>query len=103
VQWPALIGPEFDTLGAAAFTVPAHAAVFGLIDTCGGVGTAGRARDWVAALLETAPDDRVRAFVTELAAEQTLQVAGFGRCKCWPGPDVRSAECVSAARVAYLD
>ena len=32
VQWPALTGPEFDTLGAAAFSVPAHAAVFGLID-----------------------------------------------------------------------
>jgi DNA primase len=93
VQWPALIGPEFDTLGAAAFTVPAHAAVFGLIDTCGGVGTAGRARDWVAALLETAPDDRVRAFVTELAAEQTLQVAGE--------PDEKYADVV-LARVGEL-
>ncbi len=69
VQWPALTGPEFDALGAAAFSVPAHAAVFGLIAACGGVGTAGRARDWAAALLEAAPDDRARAFVTELAAE----------------------------------
>jgi DNA primase len=75
VQWPALTGPEFDSLGAAAFSVPVHAAVFGLIAGCGGVGTAGRARDWAAALLEAAPDDRVRAFVTELAAEP-LQVAG---------------------------
>src|SRR5690242_6967163 len=75
VQWPALTGPEFDTLGAAAFSAPAHAAVFGLIAACGGVGTAGRARDWAAALLEAAPDDRARAFVTELAAEP-LQVAG---------------------------
>jgi DNA primase len=74
VQWPALTGPEFDTLGAAAFTVPAHAATFGLIAACGGVGTAGRARDWVAALLEAAPDDRARSFVTELAVEQ-FQVA----------------------------
>ena len=31
VQWPALTGPEFDALGAGAFSVPAHAAVFGLI------------------------------------------------------------------------
>ncbi len=93
VQWPALTGPEFDTLGAAAFTVPAHAAVFGLIETCGGVGTAGRARDWVAALLETAPDDRVRAFVTELAAEQTIQVAGE--------PDEKYADVV-LARVGEL-
>jgi DNA primase len=92
VQWPALIGPEFDTLGAGAFSVPAHAAVFGLIETCGGVGTAGRARDWAAALLETAPDDRVRAFVTELAVEP-LQVTGE--------PDEKYADVV-LARVGEL-
>ena len=76
VQWPALTGPEFDALGAAAFTVPAHAATFELIAVCGGVATAGRARDWVAALLEAAPDDQARAFVTELATESLLQTAG---------------------------
>ncbi|HEX9041383.1 MAG TPA: DNA primase [Trebonia sp.] len=92
VQWPALTGPEFDTLGAGAFTVPAHAAVFGLIETCGGVGIAGRARDWAAALLETAPDDRVRAFLTELAVEP-LQVAGE--------PDEKYADVV-LARVGEL-
>jgi DNA primase len=75
VQWPALTGPEFDSLGAAAFSVPAHAAVAGLIAACGGVGTAGRARDWAAAILEAAPDDRARAFVTELAVE-AVQVTG---------------------------
>jgi DNA primase len=75
VQWPALTGPEFDTLGVAAFTAQAHAAAFELIVGCGGVGTAGRAQDWVSALLEAAPDDRARAFVTELATEP-LKVAG---------------------------
>ncbi|HJZ06595.1 MAG TPA: DNA primase [Trebonia sp.] len=75
VQWPALCGPEFDALSAAAFTVPVHAAVAGLVAGCGGVVSAGRARDWVAALIEAAPDDRARAFVTELAVER-LQVAG---------------------------
>jgi len=69
VQWPAITGPEFDALGPAAFTVPAHAAVFALTVACGGVGAAGRARDWVAALLDAAPDDHARAFVTELAAD----------------------------------
>jgi DNA primase len=93
VQWPALTGPEFDTLGAAAFTVPVHAAVFGLIETCGGVATAGRARDWVASLLETAPDDRARAFVTELAAEPTRQMAGE--------PDEKYAD-IQLARVGEL-
>ncbi len=75
VQWPALCGPEFDSLGAAAFTVPAHAAVAGLVAGCGGVASAGRARDWVAALIGAAPDDRARGFVTELAVE-ALRVAG---------------------------
>jgi len=74
VQWPALCGPEFDALSAAAFTIPVHGAVAGLIAGCGGVVSAGRARDWVAALIEAAPDDRARAFVTELAVER-LQVA----------------------------
>jgi DNA primase len=75
VQWPALCGPEFDSLDAAAFTVPVHAAVARLIAGCGGVVSAGRARDWVAALLDAAPDDRARSFVTELAVE-AVQVAG---------------------------
>jgi len=92
VQWPGLTGPEFDALGGAAFGVPAHAAVFGLIAACGGVGTAGRARDWASALLEAAPDDRARAFVTELAVEP-LQVAGE--------PDEKYAD-VILARVGEL-
>jgi DNA primase len=92
VQWPGLTGPEFDALGAAAFGVPAHAAVFGFVAACGGTGSAGRARDWVAALLEAAPDDRARAFVTELATEP-LQVSG--------DPDEKYAD-VILARVGEL-
>jgi DNA primase len=92
VQWPALCGPEFDALGAAAFTVPVHGAVAGLIAGCGGVVRAGRARDWVAGLLDAAPDDRARSFVTELAVE-ALQVAGE--------PDEKYADVV-LARVGEL-
>jgi DNA primase len=92
LQWPGLTGPEFDALGAGAFTVPAHAAVFGLVEACGGVGTAGRARDWAAALLDAAADDRARGFVTELAVEP-LQVAG--------DPDERYADTI-LARVGEL-
>jgi DNA primase len=66
--------------------------VAGLIAGCGGVVSAGRARDWVAALLEAAPDDRARSFVTELAVE-ALQVAGE--------PDEKYAELV-LARVGEL-
>jgi DNA primase len=92
VQWSGMTGPEFDALGAAAFTLPAHAAVFELIAGCGGVATAGRARDWAAALLAAAPDDVVRGFVTELAVEP-LQVSGE--------PDEKYAEVV-LARVGEL-
>jgi DNA primase len=92
LQWPGLTGPEFDALGAKAFTVPVHAGVFELVAACGGVGTAGRARDWAAALREAAPDDRARAFVTELAVEP-LQVAGE--------PDEKYAD-VILARVGEL-
>ena len=92
VQWPALCGPEFDALGAGALSVPVHGSVFGLIAGCGGAVSAGRARDWVAALLEAAPDDRARAFVTELAVEP-LQVAGE--------PDEKYADVV-LARVGEL-
>jgi DNA primase len=92
VQWSGLIGPEFDALGAVAFTLPAHAAVVELIADCGGVATAGRARDWAAALLAAASDDVVRGFVTELAVEP-LQVAGE--------PDEKYADVV-LARVGEL-
>ncbi|MGH3250112.1 MAG: DNA primase [Trebonia sp.] len=92
VQWPALTGPEFDVLGEKAFSVPVHAAVFGLVAACGGVGSAGRARDWVEALLNQAPDDRARAFVTELAVDP-LQVSG--------DPEQKYAE-VILARVGEL-
>ena len=66
--------------------------MFELIAACGGVGTAGRARDWAAALLEAAPDDVVRGFVTELAVEP-LQVSGE--------PDEKYADVV-LARVGEL-
>jgi DNA primase len=92
VQWSALTGPEFDTLGAAAFTLPAHAAVFDLIAVCGGVGGAGQARDWAAALLEAAPDDQARGFVRELAVEP-LQMSGE--------PDEKYADAI-LARVGEL-
>ena len=41
VQRPALCGPEFDALGADAFTAPVHGAVFTLIAACGGTTSGG--------------------------------------------------------------
>jgi DNA primase len=92
VQWPVLCGPEFDALGDIAFTVPVHASVFGLIVGQGGVQAAGKVRDWVAGLLEVAPNDTARGFLTELAVEP-LQISGE--------PDAHYAE-VILARVGEL-
>ncbi len=70
VQRPGLCGPEFDALGADAFSVPVHQAVFGLIVACGGTaGARGSAREWAARLRDEAPDERAQAFVTGLAVE----------------------------------
>jgi len=70
VQRPALCGPEFDSLGADAFTAPVHGAVFTLITTCGGTASGGGTpREWAARLREQAPNERAQAFVTALAVE----------------------------------
>jgi DNA primase len=75
VQWPGLCGPEFDDLGAGAFTAAVHASVFGLIEGHGGVSAAGKVRDWITGLLEAAPNDVARDFLTHLGVE-ALQISG---------------------------
>src|SRR5205085_4773501 len=53
VQRPALCGPEFDALGADAFTAPVHRSVFTLIAACGGTTSGGgRPRQWAPRLRE---------------------------------------------------
>jgi DNA primase len=93
VQRPGLCGPEFDALGADAFTVPAHRAVFALIASCGGTAAGGdRARDWPGRLREEAPNERAQAFVTGLAVEPLVIVGE---------PDAKYADVV-LARVGEL-
>ncbi|HTQ92808.1 MAG TPA: DNA primase [Streptosporangiaceae bacterium] len=76
VQRPALCGPEFDTLGADAFTAPVHSATFTLIMSCGGTSSGGTSpRQWAARLREQAPNERAQTFVTALAVEP-LQITG---------------------------
>ena len=69
VQRPALCGPEFDALGADAFSAPVHGSVFTLIAACGGTASGGTPREWAARLREQAPNERAQAFVTALAVE----------------------------------
>ena len=93
VQRPGLCGPEFDALGADAFTVPVHRAVFTLIAACGGTAAGGgSARVWAARLREEAPNERAQAFVTGLAVEQPV-ITGE--------PDAKYADVV-LARVGEL-
>ncbi|MDQ2813664.1 MAG: DNA primase [Actinomycetota bacterium] len=93
VQRPALCGPEFDALGAAAFTAPVHGAVFTLIASCGGTAAGGgSSREWAARLREEAPNERAQTFVTALAVE-SLEITGE--------PDVKYADRV-LARVGEL-
>jgi DNA primase len=93
VQQPGLCGPEFDALGADAFTVPVHQATFTLIAGCGGTAAArGSARDWAARLRAEAPNERAQAFVTGLAVEPPV-ITGE--------PDARYAD-VILARIGEL-
>jgi len=93
VQRPGLCGPEFDALGAVAFTVPVHQAVFALIAACGGTAAArDSAREWAARLREEAPNERAQAFVTGLAVQQPV-ITGE--------PDARYADVV-LARIGEL-
>jgi DNA primase len=95
VQRPALCGPAYDAIEASAFTAPPHAAVYQLIAASGGARGAGSGREWAARLRDAAPDDRVRAFVTQLAVEPLRVPRADGE------PDARYADAV-LARVEEL-
>ena len=95
VQRPALCGPAFDAIEASAFTAAPHAAVYGLIAASGGARGAGSGREWAARLREAAPNDRARAFVTQLAVEPLRVPRADGE------PDARYADAV-LARVEEL-
>ena len=69
VQRPAMLGPAFDEVPAGAFIAPPHAAVRAVIAEAGGVTAAGSVPEWVARLLETAPNDQVRDLITKLGVE----------------------------------
>ncbi|MBX6372285.1 MAG: DNA primase [Acidothermus sp.] len=95
VQRPALLGPAFDALDPGAFSSPAYAEVRDAVAKAGGTATAAGGEGWVAAVLDAAADDRVRALIRELVVEPLL-VAGE--------PDVRyGAAQVARLRVRALD
>ncbi len=95
IQRPALCGPVFDMLQKDDFSVPVHGSVRDLIAGCGGVAGAGTDREWAARLIDAAPNDRAREFVTRLAVEPVETPRADGEA------DARYAEEV-LARVAEL-
>ncbi|MFF8292406.1 DNA primase [Streptomyces sp. NPDC016309] len=70
LQHPALVSPAFDAYGADEFTAPPYAAVRRTIAEAGGAEQgAGNTAEYLARVRDAAPDDTVRALVTELAVE----------------------------------
>ncbi|MGP3999484.1 DNA primase [Streptomyces sp. 8N706] len=67
LQRPELVSPAFDAYGADEFTAPPYATVRQIIEAAGGAAAADG--DYLARVREAAPDDSVRALVTELAVE----------------------------------
>ncbi|MCB5164842.1 DNA primase [Streptomyces bambusae] len=67
LQRPDLVSPAFDAYGVDEFTAPPYATVRQAIQDAGGVARGGD--DYLARVREAAPNDTVRAMVTELAVE----------------------------------
>ncbi|MFG2646834.1 DNA primase [Streptomyces sp. NPDC048436] len=74
LQRPELVSPAFDAYGADEFTAPPYAAVRQCVEEAGGA-EAGipESQSYLARVLDAAPDDTVRAMVTELAVEAILR------------------------------
>ncbi|MEV4970129.1 DNA primase [Streptomyces scopuliridis] len=70
LQRPELVSPAFDAYGEDEFTAPPYAAVRRAIEDAGGAEQGlESAPEYLARVREAAPDDAVRAMVTELAVE----------------------------------
>ncbi|MYV39677.1 DNA primase, partial [Streptomyces sp. SID1328] len=74
LQRPELVSPAFDAYGLDEFTAPPYAAVRQAIAEAGGAefGTQDP-QEYVVRVREAAPDDTVRAMVTELAVETIMR------------------------------
>ncbi|MFF9121698.1 DNA primase [Streptomyces sp. NPDC014889] len=73
LQRPELVSPAFDAYGVDEFTAPPYAAVRqAVLDAGGAEYGVGDPQEYLARVREAAPDDAVRAMVTELAVEAIL-------------------------------
>ncbi|MFI8187633.1 DNA primase [Streptomyces sp. NPDC085946] len=73
LQRPELVSPAFDAYGVDEFTAPPYAAVRQAVADAGGAESGIRdPQDYLVRVREAAPDDTVRAMVTELAVEAIM-------------------------------
>ncbi|MFF1308243.1 DNA primase [Streptomyces sp. NPDC058307] len=74
LQRPELVSPAFDAYGMDEFTAPPYAAVRQAIMDAGGAEYGVQdSQDYLVRVREAAPDDAVRAMVTELAVEAIMR------------------------------
>ncbi|MGW0764427.1 DNA primase [Streptomyces sp. NPDC002676] len=74
LQRPELVSPAFDAYGVDEFTAPPYAAVRQAIAEAGGAEYGGQdPQEYLVRVRDAAPDDTVRAMVTELAVEAILR------------------------------
>jgi DNA primase len=74
LQRPELVSPAFDAYGIDEFTAPPYAAVRQAIMDAGGAEYGVQdSQDYLVRVREAAPDDTVRAMVTELAVEAIMR------------------------------
>ncbi|MEU3981593.1 DNA primase [Streptomyces sp. NPDC026672] len=74
LQRPELVAPAFDAYGVDEFTAPPYAAVREAVMEAGGVEFGVRdPQEYLVRVREAAPDDSVRAMVTELAVEAIMR------------------------------
>ncbi|MFF2811634.1 DNA primase [Streptomyces sp. NPDC058000] len=69
LQRPDLVSPTFDAYGADEFTAPPYVVVRQCIEEAGGATAGATDGDYLARVRAAAPDDTVRAMITELAVE----------------------------------
>ncbi|MET8215139.1 DNA primase [Streptomyces hirsutus] len=73
LQRPELVSPAFDAYGLDEFTAPVYAAVRqAILDAGGAESGVPDSQDYLIRVREAAPDDTVRAMVTELAVEAIM-------------------------------
>ncbi len=69
LQYPQLVGPVYDGLGAEVFANPAYSAVHAAVVAAGGTASAAAGEEWIGRVRNSVPDEVLRGLVAELAVD----------------------------------